>query len=191
MASIRSGAKSALIVVDVQVGVMQNAWEAAPVIEQISHAVAAARHQQIPVIWVQHADDELVTDSAAWQIVPELRPADTEIRIHKRFNSSFAQTPLETHLDALGITHIVLAGAATNWCIRATAYAALERGYDLTLLADAHTTETMELEDGSSIPAAQIIRELNIAMTWVSYPNQVNEAVETRTIAFKGGTPHV
>ena len=66
--------------------------------------------------------------------------------IHKKFNSSFEQTALDEELARLCATHIALAGAATNWCIRATAYGALERGYDLTLIKDAHTTDTMELE---------------------------------------------
>jgi hypothetical protein len=80
-------------------------------------------------------------------LVPELVPAQGEPLLHKHFNSSFEQTSLEEELAKLGATHVVLAGAATNWCIRATAYGALERGYDLTLVKDAHTTETMELGD--------------------------------------------
>ena len=82
--------------------------------------------------------------------MPELVPADGEMRIHKGFNSSFERTTLEDVLAKLGATHIVLAGAATNWCIRATAYGALERGYDLTLVKDAHTTETMVFETGEA-----------------------------------------
>ena len=87
------------------------------------------------------------------------------MRLDKHFNSSFEQTSLEEALARLGATHIVLVGAATNWCVRATAYGALDRGYDLTLIKDAHTTETIELEDGTRIEAANIIHELNIAMT--------------------------
>jgi nicotinamidase-related amidase len=174
MASIRAGNKAVLLVVDVQVGVVEDAWEAPRVIRNICSAVDNARRLGVPVIWVQHADDELVADSPAWQLAPELAPADGDIRIHKHFNSSFEQTSLEETLAQLGATHIVLAGAATNWCIRATAYAALDRGYDLTLLSDAHTTGTIKLENGSRIEAATIIEELNIAMTWLSYPGRTN-----------------
>ena len=138
----------ALIVVDAQVGVMQGAWEAARIIENIGIAVNKARGQRVPIIWVQHSDDELVYDSPAWQWVPELSPLADEIRIDKQYNSSFEQTPLEETLASLGATHVILAGAATNWCIRATAYGALERGYDLTLLEDAHTTDTIDLDNG-------------------------------------------
>jgi nicotinamidase-related amidase len=136
------------------------------------------------VIWVQHADDELVYGSPAWEWAPELQPAAGEVRIHKHFNSSFEETALEEELAKLGATHIALAGAATNWCIRATAYGALDRGYDLTLIKDAHTTGTMELEGGATIAAADIIRELNIAMTWLSYPGRTNGTAKADEVDF-------
>jgi hypothetical protein len=79
-----------------------------------------------------------------------------------------------------------LAGAATNWCIRATAYGALERGYDLTLVSDAHTTESMPLEDGATIEAASVIDELNIAMTWVRYPGRSSGAAKAEALDFSG-----
>ena len=78
----------------------------------------------------------------------------------------------------------MLAGAATNWCIRATAYGALERGYDLTLVKDAHTTESMELEGGTRIEAASVIQELNTAMTWVSYPGRTNGTATAEEVNF-------
>ena len=119
-----------------------------------------------------------------------MAPAEGEPLIHKQFNSSFEQTTLEEELAKLGSTHIALAGAATNWCIRATAYGALDRGYDLTLIKDAHTTGTMELDNGARIEAANVIDELNIAMTWLSYPGRTNgiAAAEEVDFAVPGGT---
>jgi len=160
MAAVREGNKAVLLIVDVQVGVMQNAWQAPQTIQNMARAVEKARAQDVPVIWVQHQDDELVLGSDEWQWVPELLPADGEARIHKQFNSSFEKTSLDETLARLGATRIVLAGAATNWCIRATAYGALERGYDLTLIKDAHTTETMEFEDVKD----QLKEEVNSAI---------------------------
>lgn len=186
MATIRSGNQAVLVVVDVQVGVVRDAWEAPRIIQNIVTVVGKARKQGIPVIWVQHADGELVYGSPDWQWVPELIPAEDETRIYKQFNSSFEQTPLEETLARLGATHIVLAGAATNWCIRATAYAALERGYDLTLVKDAHTTGTMEFDDGYRIEAEAIIVELNTAMKWLSYPGRVNATASAAEIDFSG-----
>lgn len=194
MATVREGNQGVLMVVDVQVGVVRDAWELPRVIQNVSRAVERARAAGVPVIWVQHSsDDELAYGSPAWQWVPELVPADGDVRIHKRFESAFEQTALEDALARLGASHIALAGAATNWCIRATAYAALERGYDLTLIKDAHTTSSMALDDGSTIAAAGVVQELNIAMTWLSYPGRTNGTAKAETINFgtAGGTRQV
>ena len=184
VAVIREGNKGVLLVVDVQVGVMQNAWDAQRIIKNIGIVVEKARSQGVPVIWVQHSDDELVHGSPDWQLVPQLSPAEGEVRIHKHFNSSFEETSLEETLARLGATHVALVGAATNWCIRATAYGALDRGYDLTLIKDAHTTETIELENGISIEAASLVRELNLAMTWLSYPGRTNRTASVEDVDF-------
>ncbi len=184
MATVREGNKGVLLIVDVQVGVVREAWDAPRIIKNVARAVERARAQGVPVIWVQHADDELPHGSSDWQWVPELVPAEGETRIHKGFNSSFEKTTLGGVLAKLGATHIVLAGAATNWCIRATAYGALERGYDLTLVKDAHSTESMDLDNGVRIEAANIIHELNVAMKWVSYPGRTNGTATAEQVDF-------
>ena len=184
MATVREGNQAALLVVDVQVGVMSEVWDAPRIIKNVARAVERARGLDVPVIWVQHSDEELVFGSPEWRWVPELVPAEGEPLIHKRFNSSFEQTVLEDQLANFGATHIVLAGAATNWCIRATAYGALDRGYDLTLVEDAHTTGTIELEDGVRIEAADMVRELNIGMTWVSYPGRKSGTAAAEEVDF-------
>lgn len=191
MASIRAGQQMALVVVDVQVGVVAEAWQAPRVVANLALAVARAREQGVPVVWVQHHDHNLPQGSAAWQWVPELAPAPGEPLIHKQFNSSFEQTTLEAELAARGVAHIVLAGAQTNWCIRATAYGALERGYDLTLLSDAHTTETLVMDDGARVEAEQAVHDLNIAMTWLSYPGRRNATAKAAEVAFNGAGPGV
>ncbi|MFO1311098.1 MAG: isochorismatase family protein [Burkholderiales bacterium] len=174
MATVREGAASVLVVVDVQVGVVESAWERDRVVRNVARAVERARAQGVPVVWVQHGDDDLPCGSDAWQWVPELRPAEGETLVHKRFNSAFEDTELEQVLARLGATHVVLAGAATNWCIRATAYGALERGYDLTLVKDAHTTKPIDLGEGNAIDAAHLVTDLNIAIQWLAYPGRVN-----------------
>ncbi|HKJ27180.1 MAG TPA: isochorismatase family protein [Anaerolineales bacterium] len=189
MADHQKELKPVLIVVDVQVDVIANLWDTPRVIQNIRTAVEKARRQNIPVIWVQHSEEGLAFDSPEWQIVPELVPAEGELRIYKNYNSSFEQTDLEEKLAELGATHIVLAGAATNWCIRATAYGALERGFDLTLVKDAHTTESMEFQDGFVVEAEHIIRELNVAMTWVNYPDRKNNIVSTDELDFNALLP--
>lgn len=184
MATVRPGGLGVLVVVDAQVGVMKDAWQAEQVVANIGRLVARARAAGVPVVWVQHGDDELPPGSAAWQWVPSLQPAAQEPLVHKRFNSAFEQTTLDAVLAGLDASHITLAGAATNWCIRATAHGALERGYDLSLVHDAHSTETMVLDDGTTLEAAALVSELNVAMTWLSYPGRRNGTVATDAASF-------
>jgi nicotinamidase-related amidase len=184
MATVRQGARHVLVVVDVQVGVMKSAWDAPRVIANVSRAVERARAQGVPVIWVQHGDDDLPRGSAPWQWVPELRPRGGEPLVHKRFNSAFEDTELDRVLGEIAATHIVLAGAATNWCIRATAYGALDRGYDLTLVKDAHTTESMQLPDGITLEAARLVDDLNIAMAYLSYPGRRNRTAKAEDVDY-------
>ena len=176
MATVRAGDKGALVVVDVQVGVVDGAWEADRVVGNVARAVDRAREAGVPVVWVQHQDEELVRDSPAWQCVPPLAPADGEVRVFKEFNSSFERTDLDDELARLDVSHVALAGAATNWCIRATAYGALERGYDVTLVADAHTT------GGDDAP--HVVADLNTVMQWVAYADVSNAATTTEELDF-------
>jgi len=189
MATVRDGDKAVLLVVDVQVGVMNECWEAPRVMANVVRTIERAREQGVPVIWVQHADEQLLRGSAEWQWVPALQPRDTEAQIHKQFNSAFEDTALETTLERLAATHIVLAGAATNWCIRATAYAALERGYDLTLVQDAHTTGSMDFGDGARIEASAVVDELNVAMRWLRYPGRTNRVMAVDEVEFRLAAP--
>ncbi|MBL8351277.1 MAG: isochorismatase family protein [Burkholderiaceae bacterium] len=182
--TLRSGTGSALLVVDVQVGVVAQAWDRDRIVVNISLAVRRAREAGVPVVWVQHDGDGLERGSAAWQWVPELEPLPGELRIHKRFNSAFEGTGLPGELDRLGVGRILLAGAATNWCVRATAYGALDRGYDVTLISDAHTTQDMAIEPGRVVEARSVIDELNVAMRWLAYPGRSNAAVPAADLAF-------
>ena len=184
MATVREGRQGVLVVVDVQVGVVRAAWEAPRVVGQVALTVERARALGVPVVWVQHHDAQLVQGSDDWQWAPELVPAPGETLIHKSHNSAFEQTGLEAELARLGASHITLAGAATNWCIRATAYAALERGYDLTLVRDAHTTESMVLDSGQRLQAQDLVQDLNIAMTWLSYPGRRNGTAPAHSVDF-------
>ncbi len=89
-------------------------------------------------------------------------------------------------LDQAGVSRLFLAGAATNWCIRATAYGALERGFDLTLLGDAHTTGDLTLEPGRVVEARSAIDDLNVAMRWLVYPGRSNTVATVAQADFAG-----
>ncbi len=184
MSTIRPGKTPALIVVDVQRDVVATAHDRDRIVGNVALVVARARAAGVPVIWVQHNDDDYVRGSEGWAWVSELDPRDDETTVHKQFNSGFEQTTLDENLARLGVSHIILAGAATNWCIRATAYAALERGYDLTLVSDAHTTKDMDLPAGRRLDAAMLIDDLNTVIQWLAYPGRVNGTARAAELDF-------
>ncbi|MGE5089404.1 MAG: cysteine hydrolase family protein [Candidatus Levyibacteriota bacterium] len=183
--AIRSGSRSALLVVDVQVDVVAGAWERDRIVANVALAAHRAREAGVPVVWVQHEDDELKRDTPGWEWVPELQPSPGEPRLHKRYNSAFEDTALLPLLEQLEVSRIFLAGAASNWCIRATAYGALDRGFDLTLIGDAHTTGDMELGPGRVVQARSIIDDLNAAMRWLSYPGRTNAVASAADADFR------
>ncbi|QRN82274.1 isochorismatase family protein [Chloroflexota bacterium] len=184
MATIREGNRTALLIVDMQVHVIDSAWKEGTVIENTRLALKKARERGIPVIWIQHVNQKLVPGSSGWQIIPPLEPLPNEIQIEKHFNSAFEETDLENTLARLNITHIVLAGVLTNWCIQSTAYAALDKGYDLTLIEDAHTTDDFELDNGETIKATQIIQAFNITIGGLRYPGRTNRVISVDELAF-------
>lgn len=160
MSSISGRSKAALLVVDVQNGVVEGAFRRDEVIQNIEAAVAKARAADVPVIWVQHSDEELVIDSESWQLVSELIPLDNEPMVRKIYRSSFEATNLEDILASLQVGHLVVVGAQTNNCIRHTAHDALAKGYDVTLVSDAHTTTGYEW-NGRVVSAQAVVEEQN------------------------------
>lgn len=189
MATVRDGGRSVLMIVDMQRAVLGNTKEPSAVIEKVGQLVLRARAEKAPVIWVQHSDEQLTHGSSDWEFMPELVPETGEPVIHKHYNSAFEDTELEHRLAEFNASHIVLAGAATNWCIRATAYAALDRGYDLTLVEDGHTTGDQPYFDGTIIEAGSVIMDLNVAMEWVTYPGRTSRSRKASEITFVATAP--
>jgi nicotinamidase-related amidase len=81
--------------------------------------------------------------------------------VRKTFRSSFEGTNLEEILSELGVGHLFACGAQTNNCMRHTAHDALAKGYDVTLIADAHTTTSYEWA-GVSVSAQAVVEEQNL-----------------------------
>lgn len=152
--------KSALLVVDVQNGVVEGAYKRDEVIANIEAAVAKARVAHVPVIWVQHSDEELIIGSDEWQIVSELIPLQGETMVRKTFRSSFEDTNLAETLEKLNVGHLIVCGAQTNNCIRHTSHDALAKGFNVTLIADAHTTTGYEW-GGHVVSAQAVVEEQN------------------------------
>jgi len=152
--------KSALVVIDVQVNVVKDAYLRDEKVANMATAVAKARAASIPVIWVRHSAEDMPLGSDGWQIVPELVPLDGEPIIEKKYRSTFIETNFEEVLSQLKVGHLYTCGAETNNCVRHTSMSALEAGYDVTLIADAHTTTGFEW-NGFIVDAARTIDEQN------------------------------
>jgi nicotinamidase-related amidase len=160
MSAYPDRSKTALIVIDMQNGVVDFAKNRNEIVRLISDLVDRARLNKTDVIWVQHSEDDMPLGSEYWQIVPELKPAANEKIVQKLWRSSFEETDLEDVLEDLKVGHLVVTGAQTNYCVRHTIHAAIERGLDVTLVEDAHTTID-ESWNGMLIPAEHIVAELN------------------------------
>lgn len=184
MTTLKNRPNTALMVIDVQNGVVEGAHERDAVVANIDALVDKARRERVPVVWVQHSDEQLVRGSDDWQIVPELTPGDGEPLVEKSYGDSFEDTTLETVLSGLGVGRLVVAGAQTDACIRSTLHGAVVRGYDATLVSDAHTTEDQTA--WGAPPPDQVIAHTNLYWTYHTAPGRTAGTVKTEDVDFGG-----
>lgn len=184
MTTLEDRPNTALLVVDVQTGVVERAHERDAVIANIGRLVAKARREQVPVVWVQHSDEQLARGGDDWRIVPELTPGEAEPLVEKNYGDSFEGTPLEAVLSGLGVGRLVVVGAQTDACIRSTLHGAFVRGYDAALVSDAHTTEDQTA--WGAPPPDQVIAHTNLYWTYQTAPRRTAETVETKDVVLRG-----
>lgn len=183
MTTLKNRPNSALLVVDVQNGVVAGAHERDAVVANIGRLVEQARRERVPIVWVQHTEAHLARGSDKWRIVPELTPGDAEPLIEKSYGDAFEDTILETILSGLGVGRLIVVGAQTDQCIRSTLHGAFVRGYDATLVADAHTTE-----DGTkwgAPPPHMVIAHTNLYWTHETAPGRTAGTVATKDVDFR------
>jgi nicotinamidase-related amidase len=183
MTSLPNRSATALLVIDMQHGVVDNAHDRDGIIANINQVLRKARDADTPVIWVQHSDDHLPEGSDAWQYVDELKRDDTEPLVHKHYFDSFEDTELERLLAERNVGHLVVTGASTDACIRSTLHGALVRGYDATLVSDAHTTEDPS-QWGLPLNAEQVIAYTNMYWGDSSAPGRAGSTVTTAEVDF-------
>ncbi len=177
----------ALVVIDVQKGVMEGTYEPDRVIANVATLVEKARSAQVPVVWVQHHDEGMPRDTEKWQYVEELAREDGEPVVHKSYADSFEETDLEDVLAASGVSRLFLAGAQTDECVRSTLHGAIARGYDVTLVADAHTTEDLS-EYGAPTPDL-VVAHTNLYWKYHRAPGRTAGTVETDEVDFSSQGP--
>ena len=186
MTTLDNRPNTALLVVDVQNGVVEGAPRRDTVVANVNTLVAKAREEQVPVVWVQHSDEGLAKGSEEWRIVPELSPDEAEPLVEKSYGDSFEDTNLETVLSDLGVGRLVVVGAQTDACIRSTLHGAFARGYDATLVSDAHTTEDQTA--WGAPPPEQVIAHTNLYWTYQSAPGRTAGTVEAKDVDFGGAS---
>ena len=172
------------MVIDVQNGVVAHSINRDATVSTIAALVDRARAEKVPVVWVQHSDDEaLAQGSEAWQYVPELQRRDDEALVPKRYGDAFEATDLESVLAERGVGRVVVTGTQTDECIRAPLHGAFVRGYDTTLVSDAHTTEDLS-EWGAPTPDL-VIAHTNLYWSNHRAPGRVAEVVDAAEVAFR------
>jgi nicotinamidase-related amidase len=182
MTTLKNRPGTALLVVDVQTGIVRGNHERDAVVANIGSLVDRARRERVPVIWVQHSDEGTTKGSDEWQIASELHPDDAEPHVEKTYGDAFEDTELENVLSGLGVGRLVVVGAQTDACIRSTLHGAFARGYDATLVGDAHTTEDQTA--WGAPPPDMVIAHTNLYWKYQSAPGRTAGTVETKDVDF-------
>lgn len=182
MSTFENRPKSALLVVDMQNGVIEGAYKRDAVVVNIGSLIGKARREGVPIIWVQHSDEQLARGSDNWRIVAELNPSNAEPLVEKNYGDSFEATTLETVLSDLGVGRLIVVGAQSDACIRSTLHGAFVRGYDVTLVSDAHTTE--DHTAWGAPPPDQVIAHTNLYWKYQTAPGRTGGTVETKDVHF-------
>jgi nicotinamidase-related amidase len=162
---------TALLIIDMQLGLLEPAHQSREILEHISTLVEQARASGTPILYVQHDGPKghgLEVGSSAWNIHPAIAPQEGDLIVHKRASDSFYDTSLQCELDKRGIANLVVVGGQTEYCVDTTVRRATTLGYNVTLVGDAHTTEDY---DEAVLSAAQRI----------AYHNEVLNGFRTDT----------
>jgi nicotinamidase-related amidase len=182
MTTLPDRPRTALLVIDVQNGVVADAHDRDAVVGRIGSLLDRARGDGVPVVWVQHSDDQLERGSQPWEYVPELVRRDGEPLVHKTYGDSFEDTDLEEALAVAGVGHLVVTGAQSDACIRSTIHGAFTRGYDVTLVGDAHTTE--DLSTWGAPTPDQVIAHTNLYWQHQSAPGRTAQVTPAEGVTF-------
>jgi len=137
---------TALLVIDMQIALFETpgnpTYREHELLANIHALLKQARSTGTPVIYIQHQDKSgaLVANAHGWQIVPEIAPLEHELVVSKRAEDAFYTTTLDEKLRAREITHLVVTGCRSDYCVDTTCRSAISHGYDVTLVSDAHST---------------------------------------------------
>jgi len=131
---------TALLVIGAQVGIVAGAWDRDKIVARIAGLATRARTSGTPVLWIRQYGPHMMLGAEDWRIVPELVPVRHEPLIDTRCRDCFEDTDIDTLLADRGVGHVVICGARSDAGIHSTMFSAVLRGFDVTLVGDAHTT---------------------------------------------------
>ncbi|MBP1133982.1 nicotinamidase-related amidase [Arthrobacter sp. PvP023] len=184
MTTLSDRPNTALLVIDVQNGVVADVHQRDAVVANIATLVDKARSEGVPIVWVQHSSGQLAKGSDAWELVPELKRQEPEPLVHKSFADSFEDTDLEDVLAGAAVGRLVVTGAQTDECIRSTIHGAFVRGYDVTLVGDAHTTE--DQSEWGAPPPDKVIAHTNLYWKYHTAPGRTAAVEDSKDVTFAG-----
>ncbi|MCM3744458.1 cysteine hydrolase [Sporosarcina luteola] len=168
--------KTALVIIDVQNAMFMEedpVYQGEVLIQNIKDLLEKARTSGSSVFFVQHNEgvgQPLENGTMGWEIHPEIAPGDQDIIIQKTTPDSFHKTDFEEHLQHRKVEHLVLAGIQTDICVDTTCRRAFSMGYDVTLVADAHSTW-----NSGSLSARQVIDHHNSVLKWFARVKEASD----------------
>lgn len=169
---------TALLMIDVQNLVVDGAHRRDEVVGNIAGLVQRARDAGTPVVWVRHHVPQLPAGAPESEFVAELeelRGQAQEPVVVKQYRDAFEDTDLEDVLAGLGVGRLLVAGAETDTCIRSTIHGGFVRGYDVTLVSDAHTAG--DKTKYGAPPVEQVITHTNLYWGTQTAPGRTAAAV--------------
>lgn len=173
--------KSALLTIDLQMGPLWGTFKKEEVMCSMKNLIQKAKIEEVPIIYTQHEEPAggiLTRNSPYWQFVDGVSPRSQDIVINKLATDAFNHTKLQEILGELEVTHLVVMGARTEYCVDTTCRVAISLGYDVTLVKNGHTTV-----DGI-IPAEEIMDHHNYHLSTIGSPDRKIKVVKECDIEF-------
>lgn len=165
-----------------QAGILAEVPDADALTVRVPGLADRARAAGRPVFVIQHQAADFVPCEPEWRLAEPIAPRDGDVLLAKRNADSFIGTDLDTRLRDLDVSHVIITGLATEFCIDSTCRAALSRGYDLALVEDGHSTTEPPADSGLSVEI--IVARYNQVLSWVDYPDREVRVTPAADVTF-------
>jgi len=177
----RRAGEAGLLVIDVQRAALEGCADADELVERINDLGRRAHAAEAPVIFVQHeGNGEPERGEPGWQLADGLERPDGAHVVAKRFRDAFADTELAGLLRRLRVGRVVVTGVHSDYCVQMTALSAVVRGFDLTLVADAHAGHPRD----PALDADRLRDLVNARIGTLRHPGRTIEVVRAAEVSF-------